>query len=120
MRFPEPGNYQLVCLYHQNHTAVIHVLDVSAQLPHEPAYYSAEAADVQKDLLFSAGNMMDHDTGTPSEAGVAGTGTKVATGGGSDTLSIIRFTHPDKVVHVRDRGMDKRRSDHPTYDHVRG
>ena len=24
--FPEPGDYKLICLYHQNHTAVIHVL----------------------------------------------------------------------------------------------
>jgi len=62
--FPEPGNYKLVCLFHQNHTAVIHVLDVSAQLPHEQAFYSAEAADMQRDLLSSAGNMMVHDMGS--------------------------------------------------------
>jgi plastocyanin len=99
--FPEPGDYKLVCLYHQNHTAVIHVLDLSAQLPHEQAFYSAEAAAVQKDLLSSAGQMMNHDMGS-SPGVTAGTGAIVATGGGSDTLSIMRFMHPDKIVHVRD------------------
>ncbi|MGB9415874.1 MAG: plastocyanin/azurin family copper-binding protein [Acidobacteriaceae bacterium] len=101
MTFPEPGNYKLVCLYHQNHTAVIHVLDLSAQLPHEQAFYSAEAADMQRNLLSSADNMMDHDMGS-SPGVTAGTGAIVATGGGSDTLSIMRFMHPDKIVHVRE------------------
>jgi plastocyanin len=32
----------------------------------------------------------------------AGTGAIVATGGGSDTLSVVRFMHPDKIVHVGD------------------
>jgi plastocyanin len=100
--FPEPGNYQLVCLYHQNHTAVIHVLELSAQLPHEQAFYTAEAADMQRDLLSSANNMMDHDMGSSRTGVAAGTGAIVATGGGSDTLSIVRFMHPDKIVRVRD------------------
>ncbi len=99
--FPEPGNYKLACLFHQNHTAVIHVLDLSARLPHEQAFYSAEAADAQKDLLSSAGHMTDDDMGR-SPGVTAGTGAIVATGGGSDTLSIMRFMHPDKIVHVRD------------------
>jgi plastocyanin len=100
--FPEPGNYQLVCLYHQNHTAVIHVLELSAQLPHEQAFYTAEAADMQRDLLSSANNMMDHDMGSSRKGVAAGTGSIVSTGGGSDTLSIVRFMQPDKIVRVRD------------------
>jgi plastocyanin len=100
--FPEPGDYKLVCLYHQNHTAVIHVLDLSAQLPHEQAFYSAEAADMQRNLLSSANNMMDHDMGSSRPDVTAGTGSILATGGGSNTLSIVRFMHPDKIVHVRD------------------
>jgi plastocyanin len=100
--FPAAGDYKLVCLFHQNMTAVIHVLDLSAELPHDQAFYSAEAADMQKDLLSSAGHMMDHDMGSTSLGVTAGTGAIVATGGGSDTLSIMRFMHPDKVVHVRD------------------
>lgn len=100
--FPEPGNYKLVCLFHQNHTAVIHVLDLSAQLPHEQAFYSAEAADAQRDLLSAADNVKDRDTGSFSTGVTAGTGAILATGGGSDTLSIMRFMHPDKIVHVRE------------------
>jgi plastocyanin len=100
--FPEPGDYKLICLYHQNHTAVIHVLDLSAQLPHEQAFYSAQAADMQRNLLSSADNMMDHDMRSSRPDVTAGTGSILATGGGSNTLSIVRFMHPDKIVHVRE------------------
>lgn len=100
--FPEAGDYKLVCLYHQNHTAVIHVLDLSAQLPHDQAFYSAEAEDMQKDMLSSVGHVMDHDTSSKSMDVTAGAGEIVANGGGSSTLSVMRFMHPDKVVHVRD------------------
>jgi plastocyanin len=98
--FPKAGDYKLVCLFHQNHTAVIHVLDLSAKLPHDQAFYSAEAADMEKDLLSSAGHLTDHETDSSTDEVTAGTGSIVATGGGSDTLSVMRFMHPDKVVHV--------------------
>ena len=100
--FPTAGDYKLVCLYHQNHTAMIHVLDLSAELPHDQAFYSAEAADMEKDMLSSAGHMMDHDMDSSRDEVTAGTGAITATGGGSDTLSVMRFMHPDKVVHVGD------------------
>lgn len=100
--FPTPGDYKLVCLYHQNHTAMIHVLDLSAELPHDQAFYSAEAADMEKDMLSSAGHMMDHEMGSSTGEVTAGTGSIVATGGGSETLSIMRFMHPDRIVHVGD------------------
>jgi plastocyanin len=98
--FPMPGDYKLVCLYHQNHTAVIHVLDQSAELPHDERFYRDEAADMEKDLLSSAGQMMDHDMDGSRDEVTAGTGSIVATGGGTETLSVMRFMHPDKVVHV--------------------
>jgi plastocyanin len=98
--FPTAGDYKLVCLYHQNHTAVIHVLDLSAELPHDQAFYSDEASEMEKDMLSSAGHMMDHDMDSSKDEVTAGTGTITATGGGSDTLSVMRFMHPDKVVHV--------------------
>ena len=77
--FPETGDYKLVCLFHQNHTAVIHVLDLSAQLPHEQAFYSAQATDMQKDLLSSADHLMDHDMASSRMGVTAGTGAIVAT-----------------------------------------
>lgn len=100
--FPEAGNYKLVCLYHQNMTAMVHVLNDSAQLPHDQAFYSAEAADMRKDLLSSAGHMMDHEMSSKPMDVTAGAGEIVANGGGSSTLSVMRFEHPDKVVHVGD------------------
>ncbi len=100
--FPTAGDYKLVCLYHQNHTAVIHVLDLSADLPHEHEFYRSEAADMERDMLSSTGHMMDHDMDDSKDDVTAGTGKIVATGGGSDTLSVMRFMHPDKVVHVGD------------------
>ncbi len=100
--FPTAGDYKLVCLYHQNHTAVIHVLDLSADLPHDREFYRAEAADMEKDMLSSASHMMDHDMDSSRDDVTAGTGTIVATGGGSETLSVMRFMHPDKIVHVGD------------------
>jgi plastocyanin len=98
--FPTPGDYKLVCLYHQNHTAMIHVLALSAKLPHLQAFYSAEAADMERDMLSSAGHMMDHDIDGSTDGVTAGTGVITATGGGSDTLSVMRFMHPDKIVRV--------------------
>jgi plastocyanin len=98
--FPTAGEYKLVCLYHQNHTAVIHVLDPSVELPHDRAFYRAEGADMAMDMLSSAGHMMDHDMDSSRDEVTAGTGAITATGGGSDTLSVMRFMHPDKVVHV--------------------
>lgn len=100
--FPTAGDYKLVCLYHQNHTAMIHVLDLSVELPHDRAFYRAEAADMEKDMLSSAGHLMDQDMGSSRDEVTAGTGSITATGGGSDTLSVMRFMHPDKVVHVGD------------------
>jgi plastocyanin len=100
--FPTAGDYKLVCLYHQNHTAMIHVLNLSADLPHDQAFYSAEAADMEKDMLSSAGHMMDHEMDSSTGEVTAGTGKIMATGGGSETLSVMRFMHPDKVVHVGD------------------
>ncbi len=98
--FPTAGDYKLVCLYHQNHTAMIHVLDLSAELPHDQWFYRAEAEDMENDMLSSAGHMMDHDMDSSRDEVTAGTGVITATGGGSDTLSVMRFMHPDKVVHV--------------------
>lgn len=98
--FPTPGDYKLVCLYHQNHTAMIHVLALSAKLPHLQAFYSAEAADMERDMLSSAGHMMDQDMDGSTDGVTAGTGVITATGGGSDTLSVMRFMHPDKIVRV--------------------
>ena len=100
--FPTVGNYKLVCLVHANMTAMIHVLDPSAELPHDQAFYNAEAKDMQNDLMSSAGHMMDMGDDGSQTAVTAGVGGIVATGGGSETLSVMRFMHPARIVHVGD------------------
>jgi plastocyanin len=81
---------------------MIHVLDLSARLPHDQEFYRDEAADMQKEMLSSADHMVDHDMDSSPMGVTAGTGAIVATGGGSGTLSVVRFMHKDKIVHVGD------------------
>src|SRR5436305_2828682 len=93
--FPKKGNYKLVCLVHENMTGVVHVLDPSSALPFEQPDYNDQAAEQRADLLT------DRDGGRDAHAGhggrtlipsvVAGSGEVTATGGGSMTLSVLRF-----------------------------
>lgn len=98
--FHKPGNYKLVCLLHTNMTAVVHVFDPSQELPHNQNFYDAEAADEQNELLSAAGHTRDQDEDHAPHGVVAGTGEIAATAGGSETLSVLRFMQPTKVVHV--------------------
>ena len=100
--FPTPGNYKLACLVHANMTAVVHVFPLSEALPHNQDFYDDQAADERSDLLSD----VDHERGD-SDRGqshwnevTAGVGEIVATGGGSQTLSVMRFMEHTKVVHV--------------------
>jgi plastocyanin len=49
--FPNSGNFKLVCLVHENMTAAIHVLPLSAALPHDQDFYDKQAATEQGELL---------------------------------------------------------------------
>jgi plastocyanin len=109
--FPKKGNYELVCLVHPTMTGVVHVLDASTPLPFDQQDYTEQAADQRKDLLSDVDHG-DHD-GHDGHHGwkeehllghgvVAGTGEITANGGGSQTLSIMRFSHDDIRIHVGD------------------
>ena len=101
--FPTPGNYKLVCLVHPNMTAVVHVLPLSEPLPHDQDFYDKQAAKERRDLLSDTDNDTHHDGDherSDSNEVTAGTGEIVATGGGSQSLSIMRFMHRTIVVHV--------------------
>jgi plastocyanin len=98
--FPKPGNYKLVCLVHANMTSVVHVLDSSLSLPHYQDFYDDQAADAKKALSSSTEHAMHHDDDSSPLGVTAGVGEIAATGGGSNTLSVMRFMHQDKVVHV--------------------
>jgi plastocyanin len=98
--FPKPGNYKLVCLVHANMTSVVHVLDWSVPLPHYQDFYDDLAADAKKGLASSSEHAMHPEDDSSALSVSAGKGEIVATGGGSNTVSVMRFMHPDEVVHV--------------------
>jgi plastocyanin len=100
--FPAAGNFKLVCLVHANMTAVVHVLDPSQALPHYQDFYDDEAADERRDLLSDRDHEGDHRESAHSHGNevTAGVGEIVATGGGSQTLSVVRFVQPTTVIHA--------------------
>ncbi|MGH7746079.1 MAG: cupredoxin domain-containing protein, partial [Candidatus Dormibacteria bacterium] len=49
--FPTAGNYKFECLVHPTMTGAVHVLDASARLPHEQAFYDQQGADQRRALL---------------------------------------------------------------------
>ena len=100
--FPTPGNYKLVCLVHEDMTGVVHVLDPSAALPHDQAFYDKQAADERRDLLSDADEGHAHGREAPANHVTVGIGEVVATGGGHQTGSMVRFLDPQVVIHVGD------------------
>jgi plastocyanin len=100
--FPNPGNFKLVCLVHENMTGVVHVLEASQQLPHNQDFYDRQAADQRRELLadrdgggFDPSHRQhgDHAAHHSNDAHLvtAGIGEISATAGGSQTLSVMRF-----------------------------
>ncbi len=120
--FPNPGNFKLVCLVHETMTGVVHVLDASATLPYDQAFYDREAARQQQALLTDDLAMPgmdewksygDHDGDHDGDRGykaespgapqvTAGIGEINATPGGAQTLSVMRFSRGTITVHVGD------------------
>lgn len=105
--FPVAGNFKLVCLVHQNMTGVVHVLELSNTLPHDQGFYDDQAAVEQKALLSDDDIQREHrhrhSRGQGEDEGstvTVGTGEVVANGGGSQTLSIMRFMDDETVIHV--------------------
>ena len=98
VNFPTLGNYKQVCLFHNNMTGVVHVLEATQELPHDQDFYDHQAADQRRDLLS------DRDGRSIAACGecaalnslkarvvTAGTGEISATAGGTQTLSVMRF-----------------------------
>jgi plastocyanin len=108
--FPDPGNFKLVCLVHSHMTGVVHVLEPSAVLPHDQVFYNRQAAEYKRDLLTDTDHdkaqQGDHDMSTMLSARVlsrrrsvaAGVGEMAATGAGFQSLSVVRFLHPNIVI----------------------
>ena len=95
--FPAAGNFKLVCLVHSNMTAVVHVYPASTALPHDQDFYDKEAAREQSALLTD--KVHDHEN-TQKNAVTTGAGQIVATGGGSQSVSQMRFMSDKAVIHV--------------------
>lgn len=97
--FPVAGNFKLVCLVHSDMTGTIHVLDASRPLPHDQAFYDRGARSETKDLLDDQDNgaLKHHHS---ANAVTLGHGEIAATGGGSDSLSVMRFIDRDITVHA--------------------
>lgn len=104
--FSKAGNFKVVCLVHNNMTGAVHVLDPSKQLPHDQAFYDSQARNEQTKLLSAGLRLKGQGTATSqntSQDGVAvGIGEIVATGGGSNSVSVLRFLRETIVVNVGD------------------
>ena len=117
--FPKAGNFKLVCLVHNNMTGAVHVLAASETLPHNQAFYDKQARNRQTELLSDGAGLEDQATATEQnrqgekqqesdmrrgskDAVTVGIGEIVATGGGSDTVSVMRFLQDSIYVRVGD------------------
>ncbi len=106
INFPTAGNFKLVCLVHPSMTGAVHVLDPSETLPHDQAFYDHEADKERTELLSDGSRLEGRGTATAErtsqDAVSAGIGEIVATGGGSQIVSVVRFLPGTTIVHVGD------------------
>jgi len=104
--FPKAGNFKLVCLVHNNMTGAVHVLAGSEVLPHDQDFYDDQAQKRQAELLSDGAELKRRATATAEQSSedavTAGIGEIVATGDGSDTVSVMRFRDASIVVRVGD------------------
>jgi plastocyanin len=98
--FPTAGNFKLVCLVHEDMTGVVHVLDTSVPLPHEQSYYDQQAAREAQNLLSAPDLFREHHHDRSAHLVAVGIGKVVATAGGHQTVSLMRFVEPDLLVHA--------------------
>ena len=98
--FTSIGNFKIVCLVHPDMTGVVHVLDTSLPLPHDQAFYDKQAATQADELLADLAQLQDHRHASSANAVVVGAGKTLATGGGHNTISLMRFVHPELVIHA--------------------
>lgn len=101
--FPLAGNFKLSCLFHENMQGTVHVLDLTQTLPHDQAYYDNHAKSDGGKMLQDMLQDMDKDgKHQPHNAVTVGGGEVVATGGGTRTLSVMRFMQDKVTIHKGD------------------
>ena len=91
----------MVCLVHSDMTGSIHVLAPSQSLPHDQAFYDREAQRESADLLRAEVTEVTNHHHLEN-AVIAGHGDTVATGGGSESFSVMRFSDPGITVQAGD------------------
>jgi len=105
VKFPTAGNFKVVCLVHANMAGAVHVLQQSEALPYQQAFYddqaSTQGAGLLKDGAIQLGLLKARAPQNPLQVN-AGIGEIVATGGGTNTVSIYRYTPESIVVNVGD------------------
>ena len=106
VHFPTAGNFKLVCLVHPSMTGAVHVLGLSETLPHDQAFYNREADKERTELLSDGASLEGRGTAaakrTSKDAVSVGIGEIVATGGGAQMVSVVRFLPGTTVVRVGD------------------
>ena len=113
--FPKAGNYEIVCLVHAQMFGVIHVLDPALPLPYGQAFYDEQAQEQLKTLLEDGDRHQHHTEHLHSIAGIfsgkvnsqtksvtAGVGEIVATAGGQQSFSLVRFINGAVTIHAGD------------------
>jgi plastocyanin len=96
--FTSPGNFKLVCLVHPDQTGVVHVLETNAALPHGQEFYDREAASQANELLADLAHLQGNSHAASANDVVVGTGKTLATGGGHNSISLMRFMQPELVI----------------------
>jgi plastocyanin len=102
VQFPLRGNYKLVCLVHENMTGTVHVMEPAATLPFAQEDYDDLAAHQRTRLLADVDKDQKETSAHrhSSKHVTTGTGEVVATAGGSQTLSVMRFLNDTIVIHA--------------------
>lgn len=104
VNFPTPGNFKLVCLVHTRMTGAVHVLPLSETLPHDQAFYDRQA-NTEREALLSEAESLNGNNGENNQSSsevIAGRSSIHSNGGGSQTVSVMRFFNPLIVVRVGD------------------
>ena len=106
VQFPTAGNFKLVCLVHPSMTGTVHVLGTSESLPFDQAFYDQQANGELTGLLSDGALLQGRGTATAQRTSgdevTAGIGGIVATGGGAQIVSVVRFLPGTTVVRVGD------------------
>jgi len=99
--FPVAGNFKLTCLVHENMDGRIHVLDLAETLPHDQAFYNKQAESQRHELLENAHKVAtSHAVPNSRQSVTAGIGDVTARAGGSNTVSVFRFSHDNIHIHA--------------------